>query len=855
MEEKPLKNFNVNDKFFTILLSLGYIFALSSVFFNFKIQASVIMFLLLSILVLFFNFGFRKTIILYLIFFVGLFRADNSIDKNNFFENVNAKNATISGQVVSSKDISTKNNKIKFFLKANDVRFYDYKYENINQKILVSIDYSKVLEDEILIGNYVEVKGKLTTPFVATNPYQFDYKKYLDYKDCKNIIYVKEDNLKTLKTIGFSRNLNDSWYYILQKFEVTRNKILKIHSKNIKSPKLEVLGGIVFGNETINPDENIKEQFKTSGLLHLLAASGLNVALIYGIWCWIANLVRFPYHLSILIGAFCVILYTFMTGFPPSILRAGIMLLFVLFGKLIDRNASSVALIFFVAFLILLFDPKMLFDIGFELSFVVTLGLIFCCPIVIEKFKENDKKYREKYKNSSTLEKHLRYLFSPINLVSIVLVPLVAQLWVIPLQVHYFNNLAPLSIFANICVVPFIGILSFIGFVSSIIALIPMLSSPLVFVFDVIANPLLALLIKISAIFSSFKYSLVSTIGFNLFQIFDFWFILTFLTFAIKYNFKNKKFNYLTLIALILFCLSFINFSSKTLKIEMFDVNNADCFLITTPNNKHIMIDTAKRSYKGTTDAQIIINPYLKNKKIQTIDYLIITHFDLDHCGGSLDILKNNKVKNVIIQKDEAKSEFSNLILEYLKENNLNYKIAKNNETIYSEDNLTLKTFKSDFKNDNESSIITLLEYKNKNVLFAADSGVIGLNEIIKYLPNKIDILKIGHHGAKNTVNSSVLERLKPSYALISVGVNKYNHPSDETINLLNSYKIPIIYTKNFGFVEIEFNKKKNDFIFKHFEIESKNLEEFSFSKENKFPFHRSEYFKKFILKNATYQQ
>ena len=133
MEEKPLKNFNVNDKFFTILLSLGYIFALSSTFFNFKIQACVIMFLLLSILVLFFNFGFRKTIILYLIFFVGLFRADNSINKNNFFENVNAKNATISGQVVSSKDVSTKNNKIKFFLKANDVRFYDYKYENFSE--------------------------------------------------------------------------------------------------------------------------------------------------------------------------------------------------------------------------------------------------------------------------------------------------------------------------------------------------------------------------------------------------------------------------------------------------------------------------------------------------------------------------------------------------------------------------------------------------------------------------------------------------------------------------------------------------------------------------------------------------
>ena len=108
----------------------------------------------------------------------------------------------------------------------------------------------------------------------------------------------------------------------------------------------------VFGNETINPDEKIKEDFKNSGLLHLLAASGLNVALIFGIWWWIAMLFRIPYNFSIFLGAVFVILYTFMTGFPPSILRASCMLLFVLFGKLIDRNVNPVALVFFVGFLI-----------------------------------------------------------------------------------------------------------------------------------------------------------------------------------------------------------------------------------------------------------------------------------------------------------------------------------------------------------------------------------------------------------------------------------------------------------------------------------------------------------------------
>lgn len=850
--EQELKTQNIfGEKAYTIIFSIFYILGLLGVFYKIENILIFVVFIILSLLILFFNYGYRRSIILFLIFLLGISRANSTSHINNIKDLTNAKNVSLEGQIVSSRQTTADKTRVKFFLNVKNAVIFNNKYENLDSKVLIYLNADDNLEYKIATGDYISVKGTLRTPVTSTNPYQFDYQKYLSTKDCANILYGQNSTVKLIKEPEFGKNFNDSWYFILKKFEFIRNKIIDEHAKNIKSPKLEILAGLVFGNETINPDEKVKENFKNSGLLHLLAASGLNVALIYGIWWWIANLIRFPYNLSVLSGAGFVILYTFMTGFPPSILRASIMLLFVLFGKLIDRKASAVSLIFFVGFLILLFDPKMFFDIGFQLSFMVTFGLIYCCPVITKKFEDTDKKYKEKYKNSSRIKKYFLFLFSPQNLVSMVSIPLIAQLWVIPLQLHYFNNLAPLSVLANIAVVPFVGILSFIGFVSSILALLPKISSIIVFIFDSIANPLLTLLLKISEYFASFKFSLLNIRGFNIFQIFTFWGLIIILTLNIKNNF-SKKYISSFVVLFIVFLLSFINldYFKNNLEIIAFDVQNADSFLIKTPNKKYIMIDTGKKTYRGFDDGQMIISPYLRNKSIKKLDYLIITHFDSDHCGGTLTILKNFKVDKIIIQNENPKTKLSKEILQYLKENKLNYKIAENNETVLMEENLKIKTFTPFSNDENEASVVTLLNYKDKNVLFMADSGVEGFNTIQKFINQKIDILKVGHHGAQNVVNNEMIEKINPDYSIISTGANNFNHPHYSTINILQDNKSKIITTRNYGFLKIEFNQKDDNFNFYHYDKLNKKIEKINFDKTIEIPFNKTKYFKDFIKEN-----
>ena len=848
-----MKNLILHDKTFTVFISIFYILGVFSVFYKSEIIFSFICLILLLCLLFFVKYGSRKLIFLYLIFFFGIIRCNTAIKTDNVLNNYNCNNAKITGRIISTKDISPKTKKVKFYIKATKAIAYEKEFDNLNSKIFVNMDITDDISKKIAIGNTIELTGNLRTPSGATNPYQFNYKKYLENKNTKNILYGKTEDIKLISTPEFKTGKENKWYYILNKFEKIRTKIIKQHAKNIKSPYLEVLGGIVFGDEAINPDEDIKENFKNSGLLHLLAASGLNVALIYGLWWWIAKLIKFPYNLSVATGAIFVVFYTFMTGFPPSILRAGLMLLFVLLGKIIDRSVNSIALIFLVGFIILVFDPNMLFDVGFQLSFAVTLGLIVCCPIVIEKFNDIDKNFLEKHKNFKF--KVLLYTFTPKNMISVIMVPVIAQLWVIPLQMHYFNNFAPLSVFANIAVVPFIGILSFIGFLGSVIALIPAFSSPIVYIFDMIAKPLLFILVKISAFFASFKYSLMTTMGMNVYQILFFWTLILLLMLNIKFDFKNKKYSYTFITCLIIFSLSFIKFDyfNHDLEVIMFDVGNADSFLIKTPKNKYILIDTGKKSYKGITSAESIINPYFKNKRINKLDSMIITHFDIDHCGGAIDILKLLKAKNIYIQTLKAKSEHSSDILNYLKQNKLNYKLAKNNEEIYSENDLKIVTLVPEIKNlssqdkfDNETSIITLLKYKNKNVLFMADSGIVGFENIKKYLPEKTDILKVGHHGAENVISQDMLNKIKPDYALISTGINKFNHPHFSTINLLNENNVKIISSKNYGFTKIMF---EDDIIkFKHFE--NKKLTDITFKKQEEIPFNKTHLVQNFIKNN-----
>lgn len=775
----------------------------------------------------------KYAILLFLMFCIGFYNTKHSVKDYDAFYNIRLNDIYSEGRVLSIAQISKEGTRAKFYLDVESVVFKGKKYNPENTKTLVTInDLNKSFKD-IQIGDKIGIRGNLRPPKSASNPSQFDYAKYLKYKDTFSILYSEGKNYKIISKADSFKTADEFWRYILQKTDKTRKEIINKHSKYIKSPQIEILGGIVFGNEAINPPDEIKQSFINSGLLHLLAASGLNVALIFGIWWFLAqSIFRLPYVISIWGGVFIVVLYTFSTGFPPPVIRASVMLLFVLLGKLIDRESKPVALIFFVGLLMLLYDPKMFCDVGFQLSFVVTIGLIVTIEPLCDKLNSKNKEFIAKIKNYPEYLKVALMTFSPKFLLATLLIPVCAQLYVAGLQMYYFNTFTPWSLFANLCVVPFIGIISFLGFVSSILGIIPYFGDKIMVLFDFIINPLLVLLVNISNFFSGFEYSVITTPSPDVMQLVLFWTFLILLVENIKANFKNKKFLAAVFTVAVIFCATFIKLPQKDFEILTFDVGNADSILLKTPKGKYIMIDTAMAPYRGISNAKTIMGEYFKDKNIKELEILIITHFDVDHCGGAKDILNDMKVNKVYLQNFNPKEPKGIEIMQILKNKNIKHYAAKNNETIYAEDDFKIKTFSANFKNelkgdvkDNENSIITLLTSSDVNALFMGDSGTLAYRKIKEFIP-EIDILKVGHHGAKRTLDYAMLNALKPKYAVISSGYNIYGHPDRSTLEILSKYNINTYSTKDSG--AIKFSKCSNHICkVEHFSAQSGKFTDF----------------------------
>ena len=201
---------------------------------------------------------------------------------------------------------------------------------------MVTVSSKSADFSNLKIGIYYKISGLLITPFEAINPSQFDYGKYLKNFNTFTVFYAENNDVKFLQA-----PIEFKWKF-WQSLNDTRDRILNSHKKYLKSPNLEILGGIVFGDDAVAPPDDIRTAFINSGLLHILAASGMNVAFIYGFWFFfLRRLFKVPFKITVTTGMLVIILYAMMTGLGASVIRATIMILFILAGKLIDRDTQS----------------------------------------------------------------------------------------------------------------------------------------------------------------------------------------------------------------------------------------------------------------------------------------------------------------------------------------------------------------------------------------------------------------------------------------------------------------------------------------------------------------------------------
>ena len=182
----------------------------------------------------------------------------------------------------------------------------------------------------------------------------------------------------------------------------------------------------------------------------------------------------------------------------------------------------------------------------------------------------------------------------------------------------------------------------------------------------------------------------------------------------------------------------------------------------------------------------------MKDLGIKNLEGLIVTHFDNDHAGGTSDIIQNTKVNKLYFNTTQTNTQTAKDIFKNAEKCHQKWEIAQNNKVIYQEPDLKIYTFKAEIKGKDESngnSIITLLSYKNFDMLFMGDAGIESFEQIKNFIPNNIEVLKVGHHGGPNVVNQQMTEHLNNKISLISTGINYFGHPNKGTLDILrNTY-------------------------------------------------------------------
>jgi competence protein ComEC len=265
------------------------------------------------------------------------------------------------------------------------------------------------------------------------------------------------------------------------------------------------------------------------------------------------------------------------------------------------------------------------------------------------------------------------------------------------------------------------------------------------------------------------------------------------------------------------------NLTSENLVIHFIDVGQADSILVEMPNKEVALIDGGNRD-----DAELIIG-YIKNLKINKINYIIATHPHEDHIGGLPDIINTFKIGKVYMPNRKANTKIFEKLLSEINKKGLKIIKAKGGQKIIDLKDLKFSILapNSDrYDETNEYSIVNKLVYKNTSFLFTGDAEEESEKEMISLGFNlSADLLKVGHHGGRTSTTESFLDKVNPKYAVISVGKdNDYGHPHKELIERLNGRNIKVLRTDEIGTIivqsngeKISFNKDINMDIEKHY--------------------------------------
>ena len=585
----------------------------------------------------------------------------------------------------------------------------DYYKITIKSKEKIIGSYYSKEPLNISLGDKITFKGTLSKPKNNTIPNTFNYRKYL-YNH--HVYYLVK--IDSIKVVSKTRSIK----YMVKNYIVKRSEKFK-HSDYFKA--------FLIGDKSEMDDYSL---FQKNGVSHLFAISGMHLSLLSGIILFVLKKSRFKEILACIF----LILFSMITNYSASIYRSLLLFIFIMLNKKLDLRINTVNVLLLVVCTLLIFNPLIIYDMGFLYSVSVSLGLILF-----------NKYMKKNYFVNMFLTSFIAFLFS------------------LPITLYYNYEVNLMQIINNVIIVPLVSVIIYpLTILTFVFRFLEPVLNMFIGILKFISNHLIVVNIIVPK---------VKLIFYFVYYVFLFMFLKT-----------NRK-TFILLIFIYTMCLKVKPLLDFNTYVYFLDVGQGDSSLIYN-NREVILIDTGGKDNIKVSDSTI---KFLKSTGKSKINYLVLTHGDYDHMGDAINVIENFKVDKIIFNCGKF-NDLEKELIKVLDKKNIKYYSCieeLNNSKLHF-----LQTKEYDNENDNSNVIYTKLNgYK---FMFMGDAGVDKEKDILdKYNISDIDVLKVGHHGSKTSSDKNFIDEIDPKYSVISVDKNnRYGHPNKKVLNNLDGSRI-----------------------------------------------------------------
>lgn len=685
----------------------------------------------------------------------------------------------IEGQIYQKE---FKNNKLLIYL--NDACHSDSRNSNLQLNkesygVIVYLKDSNFKFEELpSIGVTIRIKGSEHSFSEVSNEGQFDIARYYQIRGI-------DFQVTNAVILGKGGNEND----LLEDLCLFRMKMSNIYDSILPENESGIIKAMVLGDKT-NINKEVKELYQRAGLSHALCISGMHISLIGLTLYQLFRKMKIPICIAGSIVMFLLVIYGIMTGMGTATYRAVIMFTLSMIAEMIGRAYDLLSAMAFSILLTLIKEPLLIYDSGFLLSFGAVMGIAFVFPTLEEIYRGRNKLFRA-MKCSLSI-----------------------QLFTLPITLFFFFQFPVYSILLNIIMIPLLPILIGSAMIGGIVAIVWIEAG------RILCFPC-QMILKIyeggCRLCDKIPGSICVTGRPAIWQIIIYYIILFLFVFYFR-KIRNRIVSMLLAsltitILMFLICYTYIPDFTMT----VLDVSQGDCIYFRNKSGTTFLFDG------GSTDVDEIskyrIVPYLKYQGTSTIDFVFISHTDNDHINGIEGILNEMgnggiKVKCLIMPVLADRDDAYLRLVELARSKNVQVKYMQKGDRILCTDiELTCLFTGKEISNESKNADSMVLDVKNKKfrALLTGDLEGVGETQIINQMKGKhYNLLKVAHHGSKNSTSKEFLSVIKPEISVISCGLNNsYGHPHQELLKRLQQECKMIYITKDCGAVTIKIYGEK----------------------------------------------